>query len=149
MFDINRVSEVKLSFVSDVPMSERPRVTSSREIVALLRPFFADSIEHHESMGMLLTNRDGKVLGFKMLSTGGVAGTVCDPKMVFQTAILSNCTSFVLVHNHPSGNLTPSQADKQLTKKIQEAAKLLDYNVLDHIILTQEKYFSFADEYMM
>jgi len=97
-------------------------------------------------MWALFTNRANKVLGSFLLSEGGVTGTVLDARIIFQGAILCNATGIILAHNHPSGNLRPSQSDLDMTKKIKEAGKLFDISLLDHIILTDEKYYSMADE---
>lgn len=86
----------------------------------------------------MLLNRMNKVLGIYLISVGGFAGTVCDPKVVFQAALKTNASSIILAHNHPSGNLKPSDADLQLTEKLKKGGKLLDIAVLDHLILTEE-----------
>jgi DNA repair protein RadC len=86
------------------------------------------------------------VLGISEISTGGFAGTVADPKVIFSIALKACASSIILSHNHPSGNLKPSQADLNLTRKIKSGGELLDIAVLDHIILTSDSYFSFADE---
>jgi DNA repair protein RadC len=89
------------------------------------------------------------VLGYCQISAGGLNGTVADVRIIMQTALKSNACSIILSHNHPSGNLVPSEADKDLTKKIREAGKFLDIPALDHLIITSESYFSFADEGLM
>jgi DNA repair protein RadC len=94
----------------------------------------------------MLLNRANKILRIFTVSTGGVAGTVADPKVIFATALKGNASSIILAHNHPSGNLKPSEADRQLTNRLTQAGKLLDISVLDHLIITAEEYFSFADE---
>lgn len=94
----------------------------------------------------MLLNRANKVIGILKLSTGGTSATIAEPKLVFASSILSNASSIILAHNHPSGNLTPSQADIDLTKKLKEAGKFLEIPVLDHLIVTSEGYYSFADE---
>ena len=91
-------------------------------------------------------NRANKVLGVYKVSSGGVTGTVADPKQIFTAALKANACAIVLSHNHPSGNLKPSRQDEQLTSKIKEAGSFLDIKVLDHIIVTSEAYYSFADE---
>lgn len=97
----------------------------------------------------MLTNRANKVLGIVEISTGGIAGTVADPKLIFAAALKCAASGIILAHNHLSGNLNPSQADKDLTRRLIQAGKLLEISVLDHLILTTEKYFSFADEGLM
>ncbi len=90
-----------------------------------------------------------KVLGVCKISIGGLAGTVTDPKKIFQTALKANAASVILCHNHPSGNLKPSKSDIEITKKCVEAGNFLDLKVLDHVIVTRDGYFSFADEGML
>ena len=97
----------------------------------------------------MLLNRANLVLGIVTVSSGGVAGTVADPKMIFGVALKANCSSVLLAHNHPSSNLTPSEADIRLTRKLKEAGKVLDLPVLDHLILTRDGFYSFADEGML
>ncbi|MBL7870526.1 MAG: JAB domain-containing protein, partial [Cyclobacteriaceae bacterium] len=95
---------------------------------------------------VMLTNRANKVLGIFEVSTGGISGTVADPKLIFAAAIKAAASGIILSHNHPSGNLQPSQADIDLTRKIKEAGRFLEIQLLDHIIITTEGYYSFADE---
>jgi DNA repair protein RadC len=95
---------------------------------------------------VILLNRANQVLGIYEVSTGGVSGTVADPKLIFAAAIKSSSSGLIFSHSHPSGNLQPSQADIALTRKIKEGGEILEISVLDHIILTSEGYFSFADE---
>lgn len=97
----------------------------------------------------MLLNRANKVLGYYLVSIGGLTGTVVDQRIIFQVALKANACSIILAHNHPSGQLTPSQADIDLTKKIVSAGQFLDITVLDHIILTAENSYSFADEGLM
>ena len=96
---------------------------------------------------MLLLNKANKVLGWINLSNGGTAGTIVDVKVIYAIALITNSSSVLLCHNHPSGNIQPSETDKNLTKVIFEAGKLFSISLLDHIIITADKsYFSFADE---
>jgi DNA repair protein RadC len=97
----------------------------------------------------MLLNRANKVLGILEVSTGGVSGTVADPKVIFAAALKGNASGIIVAHNHPSGNLAASRADVDLTRKLKEAGKFLEIQVLDHVIVTTEKYFSFADEGLM
>jgi DNA repair protein RadC len=128
--------------------TELKQLTSSKETAEVLKLMYdADTFDWREEMILICMNRANKVIGYYKMSTGGTTGTVCDPKIVFTTAL--NCagtTSLILSHNHPSGNLKPSDADKQITNKIKDAGKLLDITLLDHVIMTDEGYFSFADE---
>jgi DNA repair protein RadC len=107
------------------------------------------ALEHREYSYVILLNRAAYVLGVYQLSSGGTTGTVVDPKLVFQSALKANASAIILAHNHPSGNLNPSEEDKKLTKKIQSAGSFLDINLYDHLILTNDGYKSFADEGLM
>ncbi len=146
LFNSN-LAEIKISYTTNVKDADRPKVTSSRDCVALFREIFPlEQIELREAFYILLLNRANKVLGFLRLSEGGISGTVADPRLIFSTALKANACSVILAHNHPSGNTQPSAADVQLTKNISEGGKILEITVLDHIILTKESHFSFADE---
>lgn len=140
------ISEVQIFYSNKVKPSDRPKVETSYNCSEILRHLWTPTIEHHESFYSLMLNRANQVLGFYKVSEGGLNGTVADPRMIFQAALKCNAASIILAHNHPSGNLRPSESDEKLTKKIKEAGLMLDINVLDHIILTPETYYSFADE---
>lgn len=141
------VAEIQLSYKSNVKPSLRPKISSSRDAHEVLKRVWNDSIiELCEQFKVIFTNRANKVLGVFEVSTGGIAGTVADPKLIFVAALKAGATGLILSHNHPSGNLTPSHADIELTKKIKEGGRLLEIQVLDHIIITSENYYSFADE---
>ena len=143
----NEVSEVKLSCKSKVKASERPRVCNSKASYdILLKLYDDDTIEYRESMKMLLLNRAGKVLGVMDISDGGTAGTTADIKVIMQCALLGNANGIILCHNHPSGNLQPSKEDTVLTQKVRSACDIMDMQLLDHIIISSEHYYSFADE---
>ncbi|WP_162427395.1 JAB domain-containing protein [Pontibacter pudoricolor] len=144
---LNRVAEVKLTYRSKVKPSDRPQVTSSSDSYRILKESWdTGKLEFVEQFKVLLLNRANRVLGLYELSSGGVAGTVADPKLVFIAALKACASAIILCHNHPSGNLKPSAADLQLTKKMKQAGEVLDIAVLDHIILTSESYYSLADE---
>lgn len=127
---------------SDV--QKRAKVTSSSDAYQAIRPYLLDL--SHEQFWILLLNRANEIIRPVQVSVGGVAGTVADPKIIFKSAIEYLASAIILVHNHPSGNLTPSQADKDLTRKVKEAGRLLDIPVLDHLIFGDNGYYSFADE---
>jgi len=122
----------------------RPKITCSRDAYDQIKPHLWDL--PHEEFWILLLSRSNEVIRPVQISQGGVSGTVADPKLIFKQAIEHLASSIILIHNHPSGNLTPSQADKDLTKRLKEAGRLLDTPVLDHLIFTDTHYFSFADE---
>lgn len=123
---------------------KKVKIASSADAYEAVRPYLMDLM--HEQFWVILLNRANEVIRPQQISIGGVAGTVADPKMIFKAAIEHLASSIILVHNHPSGNLTPSQADKDLTKKVKEAGRMLDIPVLDHLIFSDNAYFSFADE---
>lgn len=141
------VAEIVLSYKSNVKPSLRPKVGSSKEAYEILLGTWDSSrIEFIEQFKVLLLNRANKVLGICEISTGGVSGTVADPKVIFGAAIKGNASCIIMAHNHPSGNLKPSHSDTELTRKVKEGGKLLEIQMLDHIIVTTEGYYSFADE---
>lgn len=123
---------------------DKTRVASSNDIAHFLRHKLADF--PHEVFAALFLNQSNKVNHFEILSTGSITGTIADPKRVLKRALEQNAVNIVLCHNHPSGSLRPSRADEQLTSKMKQAAALLDIRVLDHIIVSEEGYYSFADE---
>jgi DNA repair protein RadC len=142
-----QVAEIQLSYKSNVKPSLRPKISSSRDAHEVLKRVWNDSvIELCEQFKVIFTNRANKVLGVFEVSTGGIAGTVADPKLIFVAALKAGATGLILSHNHPSGNLTPSHADIELTRKIKQGGQLLEIQLLDHIIITSEGYYSFADE---
>lgn len=128
----------------EIDPEEKPKISSSKDVFELLKPHLLDL--HHEEFWIVLLNRANRVLKKHQISQGGVAGTVADPKIIFKVALEELASGVILAHNHPSGNLTASQADIDLTKKLKEAGKLLEIQVLDHLIVAGQKYFSFADE---
>ncbi|HUZ58369.1 MAG TPA: JAB domain-containing protein [Hanamia sp.] len=147
LFSLNMVAEVELVYKSKVKPSERPLVKSAKECYELLRVTWDENkIEFVEQFKVVLLNRAQRVSGIYELSTGGVTGTVADPKLIFMAALKANACNIILSHNHPSGNLKPSRADEELTKRIATAGIYLDIKVIDHIIVTNEGYYSFADE---
>ncbi len=131
----------------EIESEEKPKITTSRDVYNYVSLDLADI--SHEEFWIVLVNRANRILKKMKVSIGGVAGTVADPKIIFKKALEDLASGIVLVHNHPSGNTTPSQADIDLTKKLKEAGKYLEIQVLDHLIIGGQKYFSFADEGLM
>ncbi|WP_224995101.1 RadC family protein [Cesiribacter sp. SM1] len=145
--DFSTVSEIQLYYRPKIKPSQRPKIDSSQSCYELLLKIWdSGNLEFVEEFKTLLLNRANKVIGVAPVSKGGFSGTVADPKVIFGYALKAAASSLILVHNHPSGNLKPSEADIRLTRKIKEAGKLLDLPVLDHLIITAEGYYSFADE---
>ncbi|MBU3744554.1 MAG: JAB domain-containing protein [Sediminibacterium sp.] len=125
----------------------RTTIQGSKDIAGYLQAKL--EYRKQEVFAVVYLNRGNRILSLETISEGGLTGTVADPRIILKKALEQDATSLVLCHNHPSGNLIPSKADEQLTQKIKQAAALMDISVLDHIIVSQEGYFSFADEGMM
>ena len=141
------VAEIQLTYKSKVSPSLRPKITSSRDAYQVLNKYWDEGkIDFVEQFKVLLLNRANKVIGIYEVSSGTSTNTVADPKSVFVAALKANACGVIISHNHPSGNLQPSEADKKLTKDLKDAGKFLHIPVLDHIIMTSESYYSFADE---
>jgi len=140
------LAEIKVSYKSN--QGNKIKVTNSSEVFKVLFPLYdKDTIEFQEQFFLLLLNRAAIIIGWIKLSTGGTAGTIVDPKIVFSLALKTNACSIILSHNHPSGNIKPSEADITLTKNINNSGRLLDIKLLDHLIISpEEKFYSFADE---
>ena len=128
-------------------LRERPRITGSRDAFNAIAPLMTDL--HHEEFWVLLLNKANEVIARERLSTGGAAGTVVDAKMFYKTALDARAAGAIALHNHPSGNLQPSQADIELTRRLCKAGELLDLPLLDHLIVSERGYYSFADEGML
>ncbi|WP_432673011.1 RadC family protein [Flavobacterium sp. SM2513] len=123
---------------------ELKKITSSKSVFDIIHPIIGDLM--HEEFWVLYLNNSNKVIYKSQLSKGGITGTVVDIRIVFKTAFEQNAVNIILCHNHPSGILQASDADKQITKKLKEAGRILDINILDHLIITESGYLSFADE---
>ena len=141
-----KVAEVKLTYKTTVKASERVKIMSSDSAYKVLKPYFDDDMEYKELFYVIYLNRANKVLGVSKVSEGGCSGTVADGKIMFQGALLCNAQGMILAHNHPSGNLNPSNEDLKLTRRVAEAGKILDINLLDHVIITKDGYCSLADK---
>lgn len=142
-----QVSEIELVYKSKVKASSRPKITTSKDAYEVLKNSWDENkIDFIEQFKILLLNRANKVLAMYEISSGGITGTVADPRLIFTAALKANAVSIVLAHNHPSGNLQPSRADEQLTSRIKLAGEYLEIKVIDHLIVTSESYLSFADE---
>lgn len=120
------------------------KITSSRSVFDVMQPILGEI--PHEEFWILYLNNSNKVLQKKQLSKGGITGTLVDVRLVLKNALEVGATALILCHNHPSGTLKPSQSDKDITQKLKLAAQSLDIKVLDHLIITEKAYFSFADE---
>ena len=146
MYNLIDAPQVKLSYLSDFDFNLLPVITCSNDAEKIFRTQFDDGqIQYKECFYIALLNRSNKVLGITKISEGGISACYVDVRIILQAAILGNASGIVLCHNHPSGNLKPSEPDLQITKRIIESAKHLEFFIADHIILTKDSYFSFAD----
>lgn len=123
---------------------EKPKISSSKEVFNLMNPILGDL--PHEEFWVLFLNNSNKVLENYQVSKGGLTATIVDVRLLFKRALALSSVGMILCHNHPSGKLQPSTADKQLTQKIKDASATLDIKLLDHLIITEKEYFSFADQ---
>ena len=142
------LAEIQISYSTKVKAADRKKIRCSQDAVNILREIYP-GFEHREYFYILCLNRANQLLGFHQVSVGGISGTVTDVRLIYQVAIKANASGIILSHNHPSGNLQPSEADIKITKKIKDAGQFLDIPVLDHLILSEEGYLSFADDNLM
>jgi DNA repair protein RadC len=142
----NDIAEIKISYSHKVRPSDMRKLSGSEDAYELLLSVWdMGNIDYIEEFMCIYLTRANKVLGVKKISQGGVSGTVADPKLIFQSALKTNSSAVILAHNHPSGNCTPSDADKALTRKVQMAGQVLEISVLDHIIVNRDSFYSMAD----
>lgn len=142
-----RVAEVELIYKNKRPYNERLAVRSSKDAFQLLRAAWdLNKMDLQEQFKILLLDTANRCLGISNISTGGIAGCIIDPRLVFSTALKAKASSLILAHNHPSGNLTPSTSDVRLTERLIEGGKILEIAVSDHIIMTTGAYCSLSDD---
>ncbi len=142
--NIMKISEISVSYSTG--KHKKLKVNNSKDSAdILLSSWSKNTLELQEEFKILLLNRSNAVLGIYSMSKGGVSGTIVDAKLIFAVALKCNASSIILAHNHPSGNLNPSEADKNITQKLTKASKYLDIELLDHIILTKDDFYSFSD----
>lgn len=140
------ISEVQIIYKTKVKASDRPQIKCSKDAYELfMESWDLDTIEHHEEFKLMLLTRSNRVLGIASISKGGINGTVTDVRIVLQYAIKANASGLIICHNHPSGNLNPSESDTAITRKIKDSAILMDIQLLDHLIINTDSYYSFAD----
>jgi DNA repair protein RadC len=148
--NIFNVAELKAVYQSkNGKASERPRITSSGSAVQMLREIIGEDLTYREKFVVLGLNRANRVIHWSIISEGGISGTVADLKVIFGNLLVSGCSAFIISHNHPSGKLTPSNADIEVTNRVKKAGDIFDLTLLDHVIVTEEGYYSFADEGMI
>jgi len=145
-----QLAEIEISYRPKFKANERPQIDSaSKAYEILLGNWNQDKIALIEEFKIILLNRRNRVLGMVNISQGGMAGTIADPKIIFAVALKACASGIILSHSHPSGESSPSESDISLTRKLVEVGNLLDIRVLDHIIVCEDRYFSFLDEGML
>ncbi len=141
------VSEIELHYRSKIKAKDRYKITRSQDAARLLKLTWDPAkIDFVEQFKVLLLNRAHQVIGMLNVSSGTTASTVVDMKLIFVAGMKCNASGIIIAHNHPSGNLNPSETDKSFTRKVRDAGKLLEIQLLVHIIVTSEGHYSFADE---
>lgn len=146
----NLISEIELIYKPVIEKQERIKITNSQDAFkAILSNWNKNTIELHEEFKVLLLNRANEVLGVHTVSKGGITATVVDIRILLAVALKSASTSLILAHNHPSGNLKPSEADKRLYEKVKKASEYLDIQLLDNMIITKDDFYSFTDRGLM
>jgi DNA repair protein RadC len=148
MKTVQQIAEVRLVYTTNVKASDRAQIKTSQDAYDLfMGSWDRETIEHVEEFKLMLLNRSNKVLSITAISKGGTAGTVVDVKLILQYAIKANACAIIICHNHPSGALQASESDITLTRKIKDAASLMDIQILDHLIIIPEgRFHSLADE---
>lgn len=143
----NTISEIEIKYASK---SGKVKIGNSSDAYqVILSNWNQNTIELHEEFKVVLLNRANEVLGIHTVSKGGITATIVDIRLVFAVALKSVATGLILVHNHPSGNLKPSEADKKIFYKIQKASKLLDITIIDNMIISKDDFYSFVDRGMV
>lgn len=144
-----KVTEIQVSYKRPEKIWNE-KICSSKIITEVLRSFWDENtIELIEEFYIILLDTSNEVIGYRCVSRGGLTQTVVDPKIVFSVALKCAATQIILAHNHPSGSLKPSGPDIELTRKLIKCAQFLEIKILDHIIITKDSYYSFADEYLI
>jgi DNA repair protein RadC len=145
---MNEVAEIKISYsTSNTPKIKITSVDKAYQL--LLKSWNLDTIELQEEFKVLLLNRANEVLGIYQLSKGGITGTVVDSRLIFAVVLKCNATAIIIAHNHPSGNLKPSNNDITITNSIKKCADFLDITLIDHLIITKNGFFSFLNEKLL
>ncbi len=141
----SKIAEIQISYIPNFQADYKIE-NSRKSFELMLNDWNENTLQMQEEVKLLLLNRSNKVLGVYCLAKGGISGCIVDVRIILSVALKSLATGIILVHNHPSGNLKPSQDDLKITQKLKESCKLLDITLLDHLIITKDSYFSFVDE---
>lgn len=141
----SQVSEIQVSYTPNLLVGMSIK-NSKKSFELILNEWELETLQMQEEVKIILLNRSNKVLGIYSLAKGGLTSCIVDVRIILSIALKTLATGIILVHNHPSGNLKPSKADLDITKKLKNSCDLLDISLLDHLIITKDNYFSFADE---
>lgn len=141
----SKIAEIQISYIPNFQADYKIE-NSRKSFELMLNDWNENTLQMQEEVKLLLLNRSNKVLGVYCLAKGGISGCIVDVRIILSVALKSLATGIILIHNHPSGNLKPSLDDIEITNKLKESCKLLDIMLLDHLIITKDNYFSFADE---
>lgn len=142
-----QLAEIQVNYIPFIKPECQPKISSSAEAFEVLKAFYPkETVYVQESFIVLYLNRANRVLGGYRMSMGGLTGTIVDIRLLLSVALKTLSTGLILSHNHPSGSLMPSKADEELTKQIKEACRVMELKLLDHLVVTEENYFSFSDE---
>jgi DNA repair protein RadC len=150
IFNPYDIPEIQISYTSNVPASKRPRIKSSKDAyIIALSHWDRNRIELIEQVKAILLNKNMRVMGIAEISTGGISESTVDKRILFGIAIKAAASNIILVHNHPSGDVEPSNADKQTTQILSQLGRFLGIKICDHLVITPHAYYSFADERIM
>ncbi len=144
--DSRGIAEIQITYSHQTKPSEQVKIANSADVYSLVKELWIESVDYRESFAILLLSRAFGVLGVNWVSLGGISGVSVDIRTIFQAALKSNSSHIIALHNHPSGCLKPSGADDLITRHLLAAGKLLGITVVDHLIITSEGYYSYADE---
>lgn len=140
-----KIPQIKLVMSERVNVSDRPRITRSGDAYEILKPFYTDEMEIREVCYAIIMNRKNRVLGVQLISIGTATQALMNARAIAQACLLANGTAVVLSHNHPSGDKFPSQSDNGMTNRIKQCLKMLEIDLLDHLVMTSDGYYSYAD----
>ncbi|MBL7738442.1 MAG: JAB domain-containing protein [Chitinophagaceae bacterium] len=144
------VAEIELIYKPFVKLSVQPKISSSRDAYEIFRAKWnPNKIQFVEQLKVMLLTKANTIIGIIEISSGNAGSTIADPKLIIGSAIKANASAFIMAHNHPSGSIAPSSSDIKLTQKVKEASKFFDLSFFDHLIITNDRFFSMAEEGVM
>ena len=142
----HQLAEITINYKPKIKASNRISISNAQDALKAFKEVWNDKLDYQESMYLLFLNRANHVLGFNLLAIGSSTGIIVDLRMILQSALKANAHSVIIAHNHPSGNCSPSNEDNRLTTKVKNGLNAIDIKLLDHLIITSDSYYSYADE---